>query len=97
MKLMDFVQQLQRTAGDPSGDEHLTGTILQYINEEVAHVATEFPARATFTWTTATTGYYHTITFTDLPVLKISEVMVDGVGADQKTWKDLRGRIGNAV
>lgn len=97
MKLMDFIQQLQRTAGDPTGDEHNVDTVLQYINEEVAHVAKEFPQQAMFTWTTTATSYYHTIDFTGLPLLRIDEVMVDGLGADQKTWKDLRGRIGNAV
>lgn len=97
MKLMDFIQQMQRTAGDTTGDEHLTGTILQYLNEEISHVATEFPEKAMFIWTTTTTGYYHTIDFTGLPVLKINEVMVNGAGADQKVWKNLRGMIGNGL
>lgn len=97
MKLMDLISQLQRTCGDPSGDKHLTGTILQYINEEVEYVAKKFPEKATFTWSTTSTGYYHTIDFTGLPVLRIDEIMVNGVGAEKKPWKDLRGRIGNEV
>ena len=97
MKLMDFIQQMQRTSGDPTGDENLTGTLLQYINEEISHVATEFPERATFTWTTTITGYYHTVDFTGFPVLRLDEIMVNGVGADQKVWKDLRGMIGNGL
>ena len=97
MILMDFISQLQRTAGDENGDRHLTGTILQYINEEVEYVAKKFPERATFTWTTTSTGYYHTVDFTGFPVLRIDEVMINGMGADQKVWKELRGRIGNEV
>lgn len=97
MKLMDFIQQMQRTAMDPKGDEHHTDTILQYLNEEIAHVATEFPEQAMFTWATTSTGYYHTVDFAGFPILRIDEVMVNGVGADQKRWKELRGAIGNEL
>lgn len=97
MKLMDYVQQLQRTAGDPSGDEHHVSTVLQYINEEVAHVAREFPEKATFSWPTTTTGFYHTIDFTGFPVLRLDAVMINGVHATQKVWKDLKGVIGNEL
>ena len=97
MKLIDLIQQMQRTALDSKGDEHHTDTVLQYLNEEIAHVSTEFPERATFNWVTTSSGYYHTIDFTGFPVLKIDEIMVNGVGADQKRWKELRGAIGNEV
>lgn len=97
MVLMEFISQLQRMCGDPDGDRHLTGTILQYINEEIAYVCREFPEKATITWNTTTGGYYHTIDFTGLPVVGIEEIMVNGVGATKRNWKELRERIGNEV
>jgi len=97
MKLMDFVNQLQRTAGDPSGDEHLVGTVLQYINEEVDYVSREFPEQHTITWITTASQSYHLIDFSNGPTIRIDEVMVDGVGAEKRRWKELRGSIGNVV
>jgi len=97
MKLMEFVQQMQRSAGDPSGDEHFTGTVLQYVNEEIDAVIRDFPEKASFVWETASSSYYHTIDFTGFPVVRVTEIIVGGIGADKKRWKDLKGRIGNVV
>jgi hypothetical protein len=97
MKLMELIQQFQRTAGDPKGDEHLTGTVLQYLNEEIDYVAKEFPEKATFTWVTVASSYYHTIDFTGFPVLRVDQIMVNGIGGEMKRWKELRGSVGNGV
>lgn len=97
MKLIEFINQIQSSIGDPSGDKHTVGKVLQYINEEVAYVAGRFPEKSAFVWSTTSSGYYHTLDFTDLPVVKVISLMINGSPAERVRWETLRGRIGNEV
>jgi len=93
MKLSDLVTQIQRAAGDASGEKFSMSTVLAYINEEVQAVVTEFPEKASFEWSTTGTGYYHTVDFTGAPVVKVTELLINGSPSEKKRWKDLKGRI----
>lgn len=88
---------MAKTVGDNDADQFAISTTLQYINEEMAYVSKNYPEKASFVMPSTSSGYYHTLDFTGFPVVAVDNLMVNGVGAEKRPWKVLRGRIGNAI
>ena len=95
MKLIELVNQIQTSAGDPGGDVATIQTVLDYINDEIRYVAKRFPEKVKIDWTVTSAGFYHSPTFD--PEIEMMSLMVDGIPVHKTNWEDLRARIGNAV
>lgn len=97
MKLVQFINQLQASAGDKDGEKHTPATVLQYINEEVAYVTRKFREKATISHTTTTDTYRHTVDFSGKPVIQVEAILIAGAVTQRRIWNDVRRRIANEV
>jgi len=96
MTLIELVSEIARMGGD-SGMERVTSDqILNYINTEIKKLTAMFPQAIQAEFTSTATGFYHTLD-SSLPDMEVTEVLVDGRGANKKMWKYMKGATGDAV